>query len=221
MLYPEINNLLINKKSIIGVDEVGYGALASSLVVVGVKAPKDWSLEGLNDSKKLSPARRSAMSVKLEKLIADGAIGWALAERSNTFIDKHGVAVALKDAYVEVFQQLYQDDSLIISDGTLKFDGLGVDAYDKVSVVKADAKFPTVMAASILAKVYRDSKMKLLHKTYPMYGWDQNSGYGVKNHLDAIAKYGPCPLHRFSYAPIKNMSILNPNQSSFEFNNID
>lgn len=207
----------MDKPLIVGCDEVGYGCLAGPLVVVGVRAPKDWGLEGLNDSKKLSAKRREAMTAKLEKLIVSEEISWALAERSNTVIDKFGVAVALKDAYVEVFHQLYHQDSLIISDGILKFDGLGVDAYDMVSIIKADTKIPAVMAASILAKVYRDGKMKLLHKTYPMYGWDHNVGYGAKVHLDAIDKYGPCPLHRFSYAPMRNMTMPDPNQIPLPF----
>lgn len=190
---------MLDKPFIIGCDECGTGSWAGPLVVVGVRAPQDWKLEGLNDSKKLSPARREAMADKMNDLIVDGSITWALAERSNVFIDKVGLGVALKDAYIEVFHQLYQPDSLIISDGTLKFDGLGVNGYTMQSLIKADTKVPQVMAASILAKVYRDSKIKLLHKTYPMYGWDKNVGYGAKAHLEAIKKYGYSPLHRHSY----------------------
>lgn len=196
---------MLDKPITIGCDEVGYGCLAGPLVVVGVRAPKDWTFPGLRDSKKLSGKQRQALTDELEKLIVDETIGWHLAERSNIFIDKHGVAVALKDAYVEVFHNLYQPDALIISDGILKFDGLGVDAYDKVSIVKADDKIPHVMAASILAKTYRDGKMKILHDLHPMYGWNHNVGYGSKDHLEAIATHGPCPLHRYSYAPMKNM----------------
>lgn len=203
---------MLDKPIIIGCDEVGYGCLAGPLVVVGVRAPKDWALAGLNDSKKLSPKRREEMRHKLSKLIGEGVIAWHLAERSSQVIDQFGVASALKDAYVECFKALYQDDCLIISDGILKFDNLGVDAYDKVSVIKADTKFPAVMAASILAKTYRDGKMKLLHKQYPNYGWDHNVGYGAKDHLEAIAKYGPCPLHRMSYAPMRNTTYPDPNQ---------
>jgi ribonuclease HII len=209
---------MIDKPITIGCDEVGYGCLAGPLVVVGVRAPKDWALDGLNDSKKLSAKRREAMREKLNKLIGEGAIAWHLAERSNTEIDKVGVAVALKDAYVECFKALYQDDCLIISDGILKFDNLGVDAYDKVSVIKADTKYPAVMAASILAKTYRDEKMHQLHHTYPNYGWDHNVGYGSKDHLVAIDKHGPCPLHRFSYAPMKFIKeVANLPQLGFEF----
>lgn len=210
---------MLNKPIIIGCDEVGYGCLAGPLVVVGVRAPKDWALEGLNDSKKLSAKKREVMREKLSKLIEDKAIAWHLAERANSYIDKVGVAVALKEAYVECFHALYQLDSLIISDGILKFDNLGVDAYDKVSVIKADTKYPAVMAASILAKTYRDGKMKILHHAHPQYGWDHNVGYGSKDHLEAIEKLGPTPLHRMSYAPMRNMKIESPNQLTLDFDN--
>jgi ribonuclease HII len=203
---------MIDKPIIVGCDEVGYGCLAGPLVVVGVRAPKDWQIPGLNDSKKLSAKKRDAMLLPLMKLAQDKVISYHLAERSSQEIDKVGVAVALKDAYVECFKALYEEDCLIISDGILKFDNLGVDAYDKVSVIKADAKYPAVMAASIIAKVYRDDKMHKLHLTYPNYGWDSNVGYGSKDHLEAIEKHGPCELHRFSYAPMKFMKVADPRQ---------
>jgi ribonuclease HII len=195
-------------KIIIGCDEVGTGVLAGPLFVCGVRAPEGWSLEGLKDSKKLTSKKRAIMADKLEKLISNNEITWALAGRPNTTIDQLGMAAALKDAYVEVFHQLHQPDSIIIVDGKLKFDNLGVDAYHLESIVKADNKVPQVMAASILAKVYRDGKMKLLHKDYPMYGWESNVGYGAASHLKALDQYGPCPLHRFSYYPIKKAGDL-------------
>ena len=200
---------MTDKPFIIGCDEVGYGSYAGPLVVVGVRAPRDWMLEGLNDSKKLSPKRREVMSAKLEKLIASGDLAWSLAERANTIIDQIGLGVALKDAYCEVFKRLYNEESLIISDGNLKFDNEEINAYDKVSVIKADTKFSQVMAASILAKVYRDTKMKMLHKQYPNYGWDHNVGYHSTDHMEGLQKHGPCPLHRFSYEPIKKLVFAN------------
>lgn len=205
------------KPNIIGADEVGYGSLAGPLVVVGVKAPKDWSLEGLNDSKKLKKSSEKKLyqvGDKLRELISNKEIEWHLAERTNLEIDKIGVYNALKDCYVEIFHKLYSDDSLIITDGNLKFDNLGVDAYDKISLIKADAQVPHCMAASILAKTYRDPKMKFLHISYPVYGWDENMGYWRQDHVSAIEKHGPSPLHRMSYAPMKNM-ISNPNQLTF------
>lgn len=197
----------------IGADEVGYGSLAGPLVIVGVRAPKDWKFEGLNDSKKLTKLQREKMRDKLNKLIEDKVITFHLAERTNVQIDKWGVAVAMKDCYIEIFHKLYQDDSLIITDGILKFDNLGVDAYDKVSLIKGDGHIPHIMAASILAKTYRDKWMKDVgHAHYPQYGWDSNAGYWRKDHVAAIEKYGPSPLHRWSYDPVKSMNVPNPNQ---------
>lgn len=208
----DITSLLINKSYVIGADECGYGALSGALVVCGVRAPKDWAMASLNDSKKLSAKKREVLKDQLLKLVSDKIINYHIAERSNIEIDKCGVAVALKSAYVEVFHKLYEQDSLIIIDGILNFKGLGIDSYDHVSIIKADTKYPAVMAASILAKTYRDEKMKELHKIHPNYGWDNNVGYGSRDHLEAIAKYGPCVLHRFSYAPMKNMKIEDPRQ---------
>ena len=197
---------LTSKANLIGADEVGYGCWAGPLVVCGVRAPKNWSLDGLNDSKKLSEKRREVMRGKLGKLIEENEISFHLAERSNVQIDKMGLGVALKDSYIEIFHKLYQPDCLIITDGILKFDNLGVDDYDKVSLIKADSQVPAVMAASILAKTYRDEKMKIFHDLHPMYNWKKNVGYGTKEHQEALAKFGPCPLHRFSYEPIKKLT---------------
>jgi ribonuclease HII len=206
--FSDLSNHIVDKDFIVGCDEVGYGCLAGPLVVCGVKAPKQWSLLGLNDSKKLSAKKRERMLLPLMKLVKEGAISYHMATRTNAEIDKVGVAIALKEAYIECFKALYQQDCLIISDGILKFDNMGVDDYDRVSLIKADGKIPAVMAASIIAKTSRDYDMHQLHYTYPMYGWDHNVGYGSKDHLEAIKNHGPCKLHRMSYAPMKNMRFV-------------
>lgn len=172
---------MLDKPIIIGCDEVGYGPIAGPLVVCGVKAPKDWTLPGLNDSKKLTPKKRDKMFGQIMECVKNKEIQYHRAERSNVQIDEKGVWHVLKDAYVEIFHALYSEDSLLIIDGNLTFDNLGVDAYDKASVVKADGKFPTVMAASIIAKVSRDYDMQVYHHQYPMYGWNSNVGYPAKN----------------------------------------
>lgn len=197
----ELKDYLVDKSYIVGCDEVGYGSIAGPLVVCGVRAPKGWTLTGLNDSKKLSEKRRDIMREQLLNLIENKTIAFHLAERSNAEIDKVGVGVALKDCYVENFKSLYNDESLLICDGILKFDNLGVDDYDKVSIIKADTLVPSVMAASILAKTYRDAKMRKYHFTYPQYDWENNVGYygADGQHIAAIKKYGYSPLHRLSY----------------------
>jgi ribonuclease HII len=196
---------------VIGADECGYGSLAGPLVVCGVRAPENWTMSGLKDSKKFKDSKgltahqqRQIVSDELQKRIANKEISFHIAERSNSQIDSTGVAVALKDSFVEIFKALYSNDDRIITDGILNFKSYNLN-FSIESIVKADDKFATVMAASIIAKAYRDSKMKSLHLLHPMYGWESNSGYGSKDHLDAINKFGPCLLHRFSYAPMKNM----------------
>jgi len=194
-----------NYKWIVGCDEVGTGALAGPLVVCGVRAPPDWNLEGLNDSKKLTEKKRLIMRDKLSPLIENGEISFYLTERSNVQIDRMGMATALKEAYMEVFLKLFQGESLIIIDGILKFDTPGVRDYNMLSMIKADGQIPTVMAASILAKTYRDEKMKTFHLLHPEYNWIKNVGYGSRAHLCAINAVGASPLHRTSYAPIKKV----------------
>lgn len=208
-MKTDLLSILNNQKPFfIGCDEVGYGCLAGPLVVCGVRAPRDWLIPGLNDSKKLSEKKRQGMRTQLIKLAEEKIIRYHLAERSNDIIDKDGVASALKSAYIECMMALDDNkDCLIITDGILKFDNLGVDDYDIVSLIKADAQVPCVMAASILAKTYRDEKMKDLHKTYPQYGWDSNVGYGSADHMEAMRKHGLSPLHRRSYK-VKSMLDL-------------
>jgi ribonuclease HII len=206
------------KNFIVGADEVGYGALSGPVVVCAVRAPKDWNLEGLNDSKKLSEKKRNLMREKLLQLVQQDKIQFATTSNSNVEIDKVGIAIALRSCYAEVYKKLFDENCLLIADGNLKFDELAADGYTVKSIVKADTLIPTVMAASILAKTYRDDLMKAYHKVHPNYGWESNVGYGSKDHLEAIAKYGPCVLHRISYAPMKNMGQkVDERQTTFIF----
>lgn len=194
---------------IVGCDEVGYGSVAGPLVVCGVRAAAGWSLEGLNDSKKLSAKKRQIMRDKLQEQAYNGIIMFHIAERSNVVIDTIGLGKALKEAYIECFDKLdyyFDDNCQIIVDGILKFENL--DYHQVKSIVKADTTIPTVMAASILAKTYRDEKMKILHNLHPHYNWKKNVGYGVKEHLNAIKEHGLSPLHRHSY----NLKSINKSE---------
>lgn len=199
---------------IIGADEVGYGCLAGPLVVCAVRAPDNWQLSGLKDSKKFKDSsklsaheKRLEVNYNIRKAVEKGEISFHLAERSSTQIDELGVAVALKDAYVQAFNFLYNVNDVVIADGVLKFTSYNL-SYKIDSVIKADDKFTSVMAASILAKTYRDDLMMTLHNKYPNYDWINNVGYGSKSHLEAIEMHGPTNFHRFSYAPMKNMKVL-------------
>lgn len=186
-------------KFIIGADECGTGSLCAQLVVCAVKAPTDWKLVGLNDSKQLTKKRREKMRDDLLPLVNSGTIKYHIAERSNSIIDEIGLAAALKSAYVEAFTSLYCDESHIIVDGNLKFTGLNIDHMSLESMVKADTKVSQVMAASILAKTYRDDVLTKLHTEYPHYGWNSNAGYASAAHKEGIKKHGFSPYHRKSY----------------------
>jgi len=189
---------MIEKTYIIGCDEVGYGSLAGPLVIGAVRAPKDWVILGLNDSKKLTDKQRRVMDEKLRAVIAAGEISFNIAERSNWQIDQFGVSSALRWCYRNVTEELYTPDSLIIIDGNVNFDE-ALAKMDYQTIVKADSKIPTVMAASILAKVYRDNIMIKLSEQFPVYDWASNKGYGSSKHIDAIKKIGYCEFHRQSY----------------------
>lgn len=200
-----IQHLLANKTHILGMDEVGTGSWCHSIVVCGIKAPIDWSMLELNDSKKLTPLKRYAAR---DKLLSDNVINWGRAERSHAEIDREGLANALQQAYIEVMLALYSAECLIITDGNLIFNDSRLVNFDRISIVKADSLYPTVMAASILAKTYRDEQMIALHDQYPVYNWKQNKGYGSSQHKQALIKHGISPLHRLSYEPMKSMVKL-------------
>lgn len=193
--FEQLEGLLANKTYIISADEVGTGALAYSLCVCGVKVSKDWKIPGLNDSKKLSPKKREILRQQLLTLADEKVIEFYISERTNIQIDQMGLGVALKDAYVEIFNKLYTKNSLLLCDGNLKFEGF----ENQVSLIKADTLVPSCMAASILAKTYRDEKIKKLHNLYPKYNFIKNVGYGSSEHIEAIKKYGLSPIHRKSY----------------------
>lgn len=192
-------------QNIIGCDETGWGAIFGPLVVCGVRADPNWKIDGLKDSKLLSPKRRQQLQENLEMEQFGGNIKFHIAQRSNDQIDEFGCYVMLKDAYIEVFKALYAPQARMIADGNLKFDGLGVDDFHIESIVKADQHIPIVSAASIIGKVYRDTLIANLHDQYPHYDLKNSHGYPSPLHLEALKKYGYTELHRKSYNPIKTM----------------
>lgn len=191
-------------KYIIGVDEVGYGSWAGPIYVGAVRAPEEWVLKGLQDSKKLSRERRAELTDQLYKISNDGIIDIKLSFHNNEKIDELGLGVCHKQCFTEAINELFHTGDTVILDGNLnpthlfKY-GLKMDIGAITSIVKADNLVPTVMAASIIAKHTRDMHMISLHNKYPEYEWDKNVGYIVPNHLEAVRKYRLSPLHRKSY----------------------
>jgi len=171
---------------VVGVDEVGRGALAGPVVVVAVEL--NVAIEGIHDSKLLTAAAR----IKLNERIVAAAGQLSIGQASNREIDELGLAAALALAYRRALRGIKAD--LILTDAyTLK------TATRQLKAVRGDSLFYPVAAASIVAKVYRDSLMQRLHPNFSAYGWLTNVGYGTKTHLDAINAIGSSIHHRQTF----------------------
>jgi len=189
---------------IIGIDEVGYGSWAGPILIGAVRAPINWTMSDLKDSKKLTFKQREIVNSQLHKLVEQKIITFDIAMASNKEIDTLGLGACHKKCFVQVINNLYSNDEEIILDGNINPQYLikyGLNPHIKIrSEIKADNKFPTVMAASIIAKQFRDKlMMNELHNLYPEYNWNENVGYIVKDHKEAVKKYGLSEFHRKSY----------------------
>ena len=192
--------------AILGIDEVGRGPLAGPLVIGAVILPdeeKDW-LTDLKDSKKLSAKKREFLNDVILKEATVG-LGWV----SNVELDEVGISEALKLATrraVKKVQEHHRPFSQIIIDGKVNFlTGTSLTNYVS-TVVRADNLIREVSAASIVAKVARDSYMVKIAKKYPEYGFEKHVGYGTAMHRKAINDFGVCPEHRRSFEPCKSLT---------------
>ena len=183
--------------TIVGVDEVGRGPLAGPVFAAAVILSKNICLKGINDSKKLS---KKKMSEIFNKIISFSkfSIGLATVEE----IDKINILQASLLAMKRAVKKINIKDAIILVDGTFSFDK---ENKNIKTFANGDSIYPSIAAASIIAKVIRDKHMYLLSKQFPEYGWDKNSGYGTSQHMISLAKYGPTPLHRKTFAPIHKM----------------
>ncbi len=182
---------------IAGVDEAGRGPLAGPVVAAAVVFPPTYQNEEINDSKKLSEKKRE----KLFEEIKENAIAYGIASVSAKEIDRLNIYEATKIAMKEAVRQLKGQYDLVITDA-MKLD------LNKpvIALVKGDAKCLNVAAASILAKVTRDRYLKELDEAYPQYGFAKHKGYGTKEHLEALNKYGPIEgIHRKSFKPVREI----------------
>lgn len=182
--------------AILGIDEVGRGPWAGPLVV-GACVLGDAQIEGLTDSKKLTPKKREALAPIIREQAAVG-LGWISAEE----LDRIGLSQALCKAARAAVKQIKVPFHEIIIDGTVNFLRDTPLASHVQVLKKADLLVPEVSAASIVAKVARDEYMYQLAKKYPGYGFKKHVGYGTAAHKAALEKLGPCPEHRKSFKPI-------------------
>jgi len=175
-----------------GLDEVGRGCLAGPVVAAAVILPLDFKHSLLKDSKQLSRRQRE----KLREEICREAICWAIGEVSHTEIDQINIANASYKAMHLALDILPQMPEFLIVDGN-RFQPYKEIAY--ACLVKGDQKYFSIAAASVLAKTFRDDKMRELSQLYPEYGWEQNAGYPTAKHRAAILAHGPTPYHRLSF----------------------
>ena len=178
-----------------GVDEVGRGPLIGSVVASCVVLPKDFVLEGLTDSKKLSEKKRD----EFYKIIKEQALAIGIGIVDNKVIDEINIyeatKIAMKEAIKQVESQINLEHVLI--------DAMKLDLdIPSTSIIKGDAKSISIAAASVIAKVTRDKMMYDSDKIYPMYDLKNNKGYGTKKHMEAIKTYGITKYHRVTFNPV-------------------
>lgn len=182
-----------------GCDEAGRGCLAGPVFAAAVVLPKKFKHPLLNDSKQMNEANRYA----LRDIIQQKALAWAVAAIHHEEIDQINILKASFKAMHKAIDQLQTKPELLLIDGHMFY------AYPGIRhecVVKGDATFLSIAAASVLAKTYRDDHMLQLHEQYPQYGWASNKGYGTLEHRKAIAEHGLSPFHRKSFQ-LKNKQI--------------
>jgi ribonuclease HII len=180
---------------IIGVDEVGRGSWAGPVCVAAVAWPDGIQLDGLNDSKQVPAPKRIILARRIRERAVSIGIGWIGAKS----VDNFGLAKALQLAAQFAVAELGDLTAPIVVDGRDRLLGELPAQY----VIKADTTVPAVMAASIIAKVARDTYMQELDRQFGQYQFARHVGYGTQLHRQMIAQFGPCEHHRLSYAPLK------------------
>jgi ribonuclease HII len=195
--YPDTFTCAYSGLYIAGVDEVGRGPLAGDVVAAAVILDPRNPVVGLRDSKKLSAKRRC----ELEVLIKKQAIAWSVARASVAEIDHMNILQASLLAMHRAVAALKLQPGYVLVDGNR----LPSWGYKSEAVVKGDDRVPAIAAASILAKVQRDGELILLDAEYPGYGFAAHKGYPTPGHLQALRRLGVTPVHRKSFAPVKNL----------------
>ncbi len=188
MLKPFYNADVIEA----GLDEVGRGCLAGPVVAAAVILPRNYTHAVLNDSKQLSAKQRERVRTDIER----DALAWAIAEVSHEVIDQINI---LKASFLAMHRAV---DDLVVKPEHLLIDGNRFVPYPLIPhtcLVKGDAHYLSIAAASVLAKVHRDQLMERLGREFPAYGWAQNVGYPTPAHRFAIRQFGPTKYHRMSF----------------------
>ena len=179
-----------------GITEAGRGCLAGPVTAAAVIMPKSFELSTVDDSKKLSHEQR----LELRSVIEKEALAYSVVHISHQIIDQINILQATFKAMHQCVDELSIRPELLLIDGNRFPAYLGIIHQ---CIVKGDAKYQSIAAASILAKTYRDEYMEKLHRKYPQYGWISNKGYPTNKHRSAIKEFGPTKYHRTSFTLIK------------------
>lgn len=182
---------------IAGVDEAGRGPLVGAVVAAAVILDENRPIAGLDDSKKLSEKKREGLAEQ----IREQALAWSVISVEADEIDRINILQASLAAMKRAVESLTLAPDLVLADGNKSPDlSCRVEA-----IVKGDSKVAAISAASILAKVDRDRQMYELHAQYPQYEFNRHKGYPTRLHMELLQEFGPCPLHRKSFAPVKKL----------------
>lgn len=182
---------------IAGVDEVGRGCLAGPVVAAAVILDPNRPIKGLRDSKKLSAKKRD----ELAQEIKEKALAWSVAAMGPEVIDKINILQATLQAMKAAVEKLPVEPDFVQVDGNK----LPKWKWLSEAVVKGDDKVERISAASIIAKTTRDAYMCKIAKLYPQYGFEHHVGYGTAEHIKALKAYGPTPIHRKTFAPVREV----------------
>ncbi len=184
-------------RHVAGADEVGKGAWAGPLVAAAVILPTEFAVAGVRDSKQLSPRQRQALFVRITKR----AVSWAVHVVPNSVIDRRGIKHANVQALQQALRKLHiQPDAALVDAIRVKHGKKPVKA-----IIKGDEKVLSIAAASIVAKVVRDTLMSGFERQYPGYGFARHKGYGTAEHELRLKDLGPSDIHRKSFAPVKRV----------------
>lgn len=184
---------------IAGIDEAGRGCLAGPVVAACVSFREKMIIDGIRDSKELTAEHRERL---FQEILENAFVGIGIV--NETLIDRVNILKATKIAMTEAFFNLDKEVDLLLIDAI----SLPEIKKPQRSIVKGDQKSALIASASIVAKVTRDKIMANYHEIYPQYGFNRHKGYATKEHIDAIRRFGPCPIHRKSFSPVRDLMLF-------------
>jgi len=186
---------------IAGIDEAGRGPLAGPVVAAAVILDPEQTIIGLDDSKKLTEEERE----ELFEIISEKALAIGIGIIDNKTIDRVNILQATFKAMQEALKKINPSPDYVLVDGNREIPDLN---FEQENIIDGDSRVNAIAAASVIAKVTRDRMLVEYHQEYPVYGFASNKGYGTGEHIRALEKYGPCPLHRFTYSIVSKSYFL-------------